>query len=224
MNRGFIQILSLIVIPILILVLVGSIFFKSYKKGSDTNNSAVTENYEVAETITSTTTLTQGPTITNYIKKSSLKTPTPSNPPANNSSSDNSNSNTIISNPTITTSPIAYTSTPTITNSPTPTMSRFARILTPNGGETLQQGSNYLITWESSPDITSITLYYILSTSPNGGNGIAQNLPNTGSFNWNVSLSGVTQPVQVKLDLEAHHSTGLFDDKSDNYFTVLPPN
>jgi hypothetical protein len=86
----------------------------------------------------------------------------------------------------------------------------------------VQQGSNYQIIWETSSDITSITLYYILSTSPNGGNYIAQNLPNSGSYNWNVSLGSVTQPVQVKIELEAHHSTGFFSDRSDNYFTISP--
>jgi predicted outer membrane repeat protein len=111
------------------------------------------------------------------------------------------------------------TRTPTMTS--TPSSSMFLRVLQPNGGEALNVGSVYRITWDSTPDIDTVTIGY--KSCDSCLSWIANNIPNTGYYDWNVFVGNTTN-TQFKIYIIGYDTgVGSISDVSDNNFTVLPP-
>ena len=118
--------------------------------------------------------------------------------------------------PTFTGTP---TSTPTATS--TPPTSMFVQIVQPNGGEVLNVGTNYRITWNSTSDIDKVTIGYKACDSCL--DWIANNIPNVGYYDWNVFV-GNTINTQFKIYIIGYDTgVGSISDTSDNNFTVLQP-
>jgi hypothetical protein len=140
----------------------------------------------------------------NYLDPSPAPTPVPSTLPS----------------ATPTRTPTA-TFTPTATRTTTPPSSMFVQVVQPNGGEVLQVGSIYRITWNSTPDIDKVTLGYKACDSCL--DWIASNIPNTGYYDWNVFV-GNTINTQFKIYIIGYDTgVGSISDVSDNNFTVLQP-
>ena len=95
------------------------------------------------------------------------------------------------------------------------------QLLDPNGGEALQTGSTYPITWSWASGIGNVNIYLIdYSTTPMPplSTLIAGNVPNSGRYDWTIpsDLSpGTAYRITVSgVDVQ----TG---DSSDNYFSIL---
>jgi len=117
------------------------------------------------------------------------------------------------------------TSTPTKTSTPTATStspaSMFVQIVQPNGGEVLNVGSVYRITWNSSPNIDMVTIGYKACDSCL--DWIANNIPNAGYYDWDVFVGNTTN-TQFKIYIIGYDTgVGSISDTSDNNFTVLQP-
>ncbi|PWU24168.1 hypothetical protein C5B42_00520 [Candidatus Cerribacteria bacterium 'Amazon FNV 2010 28 9'] len=120
--------------------------------------------------------------------------------------------------------------TPTPTPTPSPTMSPtpaptpvplWVTVTSPNGGETLQAGQSYKITWNSASVIDTVSVGY--SSGPGSLNWIAYDIPNAGYYNWTVNVGNTTN-TQFKIYVIGYETgVGSADDYSDNYFTVLQP-
>jgi hypothetical protein len=125
-------------------------------------------------------------------------------------------------NLTITVNPTAQTSS---NSAPTGTTNSYGTVTvsSPNGGEVLNVGQTYTITWTSSGNFTSCEI--ILYNSAGIDEVIAGSVPNTGSYNWTVSASGdslnLAVPNQFKITVIPRTSTGgTVADSSDAYFTI----
>lgn len=127
---------------------------------------------------------------------------------------------TATSTPTHTPSPTA-TASPTWTPSPTNTpASRWVSLTAPNGGEVLTVGQVYRITWESSPNIDTVTLGY--KSCPSCLNWIVNGIPNTGYYDWTVFVGNTTN-TQFTIEIIGYETGyGSTVDYSDAPFTVLP--
>jgi hypothetical protein len=89
-------------------------------------------------------------------------------------------------------------------------------VTAPNGGETLTPGNDYNIRWTSSGVTDTIRIRY----STDGGKNyvrIADNLPNTGSWTWNVP--NVTSS-QCMVRINAINTDGTPNDESDAVFGI----
>ncbi len=96
-----------------------------------------------------------------------------------------------------------------------------AYLRTPNGGQSLNPGSNYQITWSTDDDVGVVNVDLRLSTD--GGatypTVIASAIPDTGSFNWTVPNVIFTSKARVKvMPRDAAGNTGF--DASDANFTI----
>jgi hypothetical protein len=110
---------------------------------------------------------------------------------------------------------------PTSTPTPTPNIARWIKVVSPNGGETLQVGNTYRIAWNSSPNIDSVYLGYSLGAG--SLNWIATRLPNTGYYDWKIYIGNSTNS-QIKIYVLGYQTGyGSADDYSDNFLTVLSP-
>jgi hypothetical protein len=97
----------------------------------------------------------------------------------------------------------------------------FVQIVQPNGGEVLNVGSVYRITWNSTSDIDTVTIGY--KSCDSCLDWIANNIPNTGYYDWNVYV-GNTINTQFKIYIIGYDTgVGSISDTSDNNFTVLQP-
>jgi len=96
-------------------------------------------------------------------------------------------------------------------------------ITSPNGGEILMIGQKHHITWNST-GVDKVTLGYSsgIGTSYALANNFAINIPNTGYYDWNVSIGNAANS-KVKLYIIAY-SNGVrsVDDISDGFFTINP--
>ncbi|KKR01144.1 MAG: Outer membrane autotransporter barrel domain protein [Candidatus Nomurabacteria bacterium GW2011_GWF2_40_31] len=91
-------------------------------------------------------------------------------------------------------------------------------ITSPNGGECLTKGSAKSITWTNSSNINQISI--MLKDSNGTGDWIAYNIPNTGSYSWNVSKWNTTN-TQFKIEIIGYETgVGSVTEGSDNFFTV----
>src|SRR5688572_17567035 len=89
-----------------------------------------------------------------------------------------------------TTQTVTLTDTPTPITSSTPTNTpagRWITVTSPNGGEILNEGDVYHITWDSSPDIDMV--WIMLRQNEHQGNWIVTSLPNTGSYDWTIFIA-----------------------------------
>lgn len=97
--------------------------------------------------------------------------------------------------------------------------SRYVKVISPNGGETLSTGSSANISWEGT-DIDKCSIMYL--TNNNTGNTIATNIATTGSgsYSWNVNIGN---NPQAKISLTCYKTNvGQVLDDSDGFFTVSP--
>jgi len=109
---------------------------------------------------------------------------------------------------------------PLPTSTPTPTAARWIAITAPNGGEVLTVGTTYRITWDSSPNIDKVTLGY--KSCPSCLDWIANNIPNTGYYDWTVFVGNTTN-TQFTIEIIGYETgVGSVTDESDAPFTVLP--
>lgn len=100
-------------------------------------------------------------------------------------------------------------------------------LTSPNGGEALQGGNAYQITWEQK-GIDSVHLDW--STGPSSGNSIAWNLKvdpqaRTGSYTWTIppEFNLFEKYPQFKIKVTAYKTgVGSASDESDNSFTIAP--
>ncbi len=93
------------------------------------------------------------------------------------------------------------------------------KVTSPNGGETLRVGETYTITWQSSPNIDKVTIGY--KACPSCLDWIANNIPNTGSYNWKVFVGNTTN-TKFKIYVIGYWTGhGSNSDTSDSDFTVL---
>jgi len=95
----------------------------------------------------------------------------------------------------------------------------FVQVVQPNGGEVLNVGSVYRITWNSTSDIDKVTIGY--KSCDGCLDWIATNIPNVGYYDWNVFV-GNTSNTQFKIYIIGYDTgVGSITDVSDNNFTVL---
>jgi hypothetical protein len=95
------------------------------------------------------------------------------------------------------------------------------RITQPNGGEVLTVGNTYRITWDSTADLDTVTLGY--KSCESCLSWIANGIPNTGYYDWNVFV-GNTINTQFQIYILAYDTgVGSVSDVSDNTFSVLQP-
>lgn len=111
---------------------------------------------------------------------------------------------------------------PRITPTPTPTPAPlWITITKPNGGETLQVGQTYRITWSASSKIDTVSIGY--KSCDSCLDWIAFSTPNLGYYDWNVDV-GSTVNTQFKIEITGYQTgVGSVTDLSDNFFTVLQP-
>lgn len=125
--------------------------------------------------------------------------------------------------PTPTPTPTA-TPTPSVSPTPTPTPTPIPlsmQIISPNGGEVLERGQVFRITWSSSPQIDTVTLGYKACDSCL--DWIVNGIPNNGYYDWTVNV-GNTSNTQFKIWIIGYQTGfGSVTDTSDNNFTVLSP-
>ncbi len=129
----------------------------------------------------------------------------------------------VSSGSTQTTTPVPCTpsnnsSTPISTTSTVGTGMGTVTITSPNGGECLTKGTSSTITWTTSSNIDKVTIFYLSSLGTIGT--IASNIPNTGSYSWNVNV-GNTINTQFKIEVLGYQTgMGSVSDTSDSLFTV----
>ena len=90
-------------------------------------------------------------------------------------------------------------------------------VTSPNGGETFTRNKRHAVTWDSSPDITSVSIGYKPYT---GGElvWIARNMPNTGQFDWDIRTTDLRTQYIVRVFGTGQGVT--VSDDSDSYFTL----
>jgi Zn-dependent metalloprotease len=87
----------------------------------------------------------------------------------------------------------------------------------PNGGESIQGGSNYTIAWTSTGTLANVKIFY----STNGGkkwNTITSSTPNDGSYVWAVPTQ---RKNQSKCRVRITSLDESVEDSSDANFTIL---
>jgi hypothetical protein len=99
----------------------------------------------------------------------------------------------------------------------------YVKVLSPNGGETLEVGKTYRITWQASSNIDRVYLMYKKDNYT--GNWICFDCANTGYFDWTVNVGNTnTTNTQYKIEIIGYeNSKGSILDQSDNFFTVPLP-
>jgi hypothetical protein len=109
----------------------------------------------------------------------------------------------------------------TPTPSPTPTPTSAITVTSPNGGESWQRGTTHTITWSYTGSPGSAVKIMLVKGSTEAGT-IASSTPvgssGTGSYNWQVSSSGLTGS-DFKVSVQST-SLSTVKDSSNNYFTI----
>ena len=96
-------------------------------------------------------------------------------------------------------------------------------VLAPNGGEQISKsGPPYRVKW-STNNIPSVQPIKLRLLNSSGGVAYQNNLPNTGSTDFNFSSSSFS-PGQYKIELSVTVSGQTITDQSDNFFTLTGSN
>lgn len=98
------------------------------------------------------------------------------------------------------------------------------QVTQPNGGETWHTGSTKKIKWQSSPEIDQVSIGWSLGTG--SLNWIANNIPNTGSYDWKVNVGNLSEGSSrsIKIYIIGYDTgVGSVSDLSDGFFTVTRP-
>jgi hypothetical protein len=88
-------------------------------------------------------------------------------------------------------------------------------LVSPNGGEVLQGGTNIFVLWNSS-GVPSVKLEYS-ANSGESWNVIVENIVNVGSYLWNVPNAA---SASARLRISRVDNGGAPSDLSDNFFTI----
>lgn len=105
--------------------------------------------------------------------------------------------------------------------SPTPTTPMASiRVISPNGGEQLQNGQAFRITWDST-SINNVTLE--LESLNGTTTGMVFGIPNIGYYDWTVSKPASQTGTQFKIIVRGDGNTYSIYDASDNYFSIITP-
>jgi hypothetical protein len=90
-------------------------------------------------------------------------------------------------------------------------------LISPDGGELLQQSCNYTITWNSASFFTNVRLEYSLNSGTTWTQIVAAT-SNSGSYNWTVPNTASSLCL-----VRASNSTSLsVNDVSNSTFTISP--
>lgn len=89
-------------------------------------------------------------------------------------------------------------------------------VTSPNGGETLTGGTNTQIKWNTLTPGGNVSLFYTLDPDQ-GWSKIAENLPNNGSYTWQVPNSASSKAIVEARWTYAGIDANCFD-QSDKYF------
>ena len=100
--------------------------------------------------------------------------------------------------------------------------SNLPSITSPNGGETLQKGSTYAITWENGFGDTGIQLYRGTSQVSELIANIDTDSGSSGSWNWTVP-SDLTSASDYRIRIFDAETGNNGYDYSDGYFTIAGP-
>jgi hypothetical protein len=103
----------------------------------------------------------------------------------------------------------------------------FITVVSPNGGEVWQTGTNQTIQWTSSGISAVNVILYTQSGAAPASTILASNIPNTGSYSWSIPVSLIGRLNDYRILVQGISSSGaLFPDNSDASFTinsVIPP-
>ncbi len=91
-------------------------------------------------------------------------------------------------------------------------------VASPNGGETLTGGNSTQIKWNTLVLGGNVSLYYTLDPEQ-GWSKIAENLPNTGSYTWQVPNNATRKAIVEARWTYAGIDANCYD-QSDKYFTI----
>ena len=96
--------------------------------------------------------------------------------------------------------------------------SDYITVTDPNGGETLDVGSEFDITWESNSSSNVSIKLYVNSTF---NSTIAANTINDGSYAWNIP-SSIASGSNYKIKITSNTNSSVYD-FSDGTFSILSP-
>jgi len=91
-------------------------------------------------------------------------------------------------------------------------------VASPNGGETLTGSTSTQIKWNTLIPGGNVSLYYTLNPEQ-GWSVIAENLPNNGSYTWQVPNSATSKAIVEARWTYAGIDANCYD-QSDKYFTI----
>tara|TARA_Y100000588_G_scaffold219423_1_gene233303 strand:+ start:3207 stop:5375 length:2169 start_codon:yes stop_codon:yes gene_type:complete len=94
----------------------------------------------------------------------------------------------------------------------------YVTVTDPNGGETLQTGGTFNITWDSNLSSNVSIKLYINSTF---NSNITTNTSNDGSYYWNIP-SSIAQGSNYKIKITSTSNSSVYD-YSDGTFTISSP-
>jgi hypothetical protein len=175
-----------------------------------------------AQTTTVTTTSTITSTVTSYTTVTSstvTRTVTGTRTTYTTSTTTADVTSTHTSTQTVATT-VTRTTTTTITEQQTQdTIRPTVRVIAPNGGERLSPGSVFRIRWEASDNVGVTSVYIRLYQEGVMRVIIADNLPNTGYYDWTVP----NRPgSNYKIVVIARDAAGNFgEDESDGTFEIV---
>ncbi len=93
-------------------------------------------------------------------------------------------------------------------------------LLTPNGGDVLEVGNQYEITWTASDIITDIIIEMSADSGGTYPYEIVASTPNTGSFLWDP-IADWPETLTARIKISDADNPGLYYDESDSDFSFL---
>jgi len=97
------------------------------------------------------------------------------------------------------------------------------KIISPNGGETLQVGKTYDIKWTSS-GVTSDKLILELGSATFYRKQIAEVSTSAGVYSWTVTSDFYISPNEKnRVRVVCYNCPIFLQDNSDNYFSIVEP-
>jgi len=104
------------------------------------------------------------------------------------------------------------------------------KVTSPNGGEGLETGKKWTITWRTNGTARPVAKA-ILSYTENGGTTwkpiitFNNGYPNPGSYSWTVPWAGsIKSKCKMKVVLTDWNGISVGTDTSDNFFSIINPN
>jgi predicted outer membrane repeat protein len=198
---------------------------------TNTSTNTATATNTRTNTATRTNTPTNTETVTSTPNNTETATATPTETPTNTPT--NTPSETVTPTYTQTNTP---SSTPTVTSTVTPIITEsWVDVTNPNGGEIMNIGDIYPITWETSPDVEWVYILvwyeYTCTGCPSGWEEESYEkyqVPNFGIYEWTVNIPNPLNK-HFKVSVEGFKTENGIDfaldrDFSDGPFTILGTN